>query len=388
MIRKLFVFVFFIVVCGCSQINVSSLPLMKPKVDQNLTQYAAVFVGSVGNKSNIAEATKSVNLHKRALGVVASSEIDQYLNGVLGCLQKNVPGMPPAARVYVTPNTEFGAVSHQDGGIYISYKMLSALESEDEVAAVISHEYSHVILNHYKTNWIDDATKVAYSIGNSYINKQLEEASLTDVELLRMALMNDAALESFQVGLVPALTREQENEADQLGLDLLLRADYSLLGYFDFFSRMQSWELLNDEIQKKRKSNYIDLFSEKNSNTLLKEIDHKIDDLEEALTQMVRQASQHHDKAEERSKILRAYLKSHYPNVRRSDRRDKPYKVVMESKKTKKIFASLDFAHKSAEALQQNNLPDALVFARQADKDITPTIAFNRHVLINALGTH
>lgn len=372
---------------GCAHTTMPDMPSMSlgaDKVDPSITQYAAHFTGPAGNQSNIAQATpQSTQLQKRAQGIATDPEIDQYLNGVLARLQKSLPGTPASARVYVTPNTEFNASSFQDGGIYISYKALGALESEDELAAIIAHEYSHVLLQHYKTNWIDSAAKFAYSAGNIYINRQVKAA--TDTDLLRMMVTNNAALEFSQIGLVPALTRDQENEADQLGLDLLLRANYSFAGALDFLSRMQQWDAINEAIQQKRKSNYIDLFAKSENSVIAKAIDGQLDALEKKFAQFIRQTSLHHDNGEERSKVLRTYLKRHYVNADRPPLRDTPYTLAMKSKKATDFFSGLDFTHASGEALQKRNFSQALAAAQKAGNSATGATAFTRHALINAL---
>jgi predicted Zn-dependent protease len=43
-------------------------------------------------------------------------------------------------------------------------------------------------------------------------------------------------------GLFPSFTREQEDEADLLGLDLMIRGGYNAQGAFDAFARIQAWE--------------------------------------------------------------------------------------------------------------------------------------------------
>lgn len=372
---------------GCAQISMPDMPAMPlgaAKVDPSITQYTAHFTGPAGNQSNIAQATpQSTQLQKRAQGIAANPEIDQYLNGVLARLQKSLPGTPTPARVYATPNTEFNASSFRDGGIYISYKALGALESEDELAAIIAHEYSHVLLQHYQTNWIGSAANFAYSAGNIYINRQVKTA--TDTDLLRMMVTNNAALEASQIGLVPALTRDQENEADQLGMDLLLRANYSFVGALNFLSRMQQWDALNEAIQQKRKVNYIDLFAKSENSVIAKAIDGQLDVMENKVAQLIRQTSLHHDKGEERSKTLRTYLKLHYANADRPPLRDTPYTLAMKSQNAKDFFAGLDLTHTSVEAFQQRNSSQALAAAQQAGKSATGSAAFTQHALINAL---
>ncbi|MHC8315025.1 M48 family metallopeptidase [Pseudomonas sp. LB3P31] len=371
-------------ICGCAQIKVPGLPLGGPKVDPNLTQYAANFSGQAANRSNIAQSSpESTQLQKKALGIAADNQIDTYLNAVLARIQKSIPGTPAAARVYATPNTEFNATSFQDGGIYVSYKMLDSLESEDELAAVIAHEYSHVLLQHYKTNWIDTVSSVAYSAGNIYINRQLKTATSND--LMRMVAANNAALGVSQIGLVPALSRDQENAADQLGADLIVRANYSYIGELNFLSRMQEWDARNRAIIEKRKTNYIDLFAKSEKNVITDAVDGQLDILENKLAKLIHDTSVHHDQGEERLTTLRTYIKKHYANADRPPLTTKPYVAVLKSAHAKDFFAGIDKVHASLAAMQEQQLPLALANAKAAEKSPAGSTPFARHAMINAM---
>ena len=384
MIRASILAIAIATVCGCAQIKMPGMPLGGAKVDPNQTQYAANFTGPAAHRSNIAQSSpESIQLQKKALGIAVDSQIDNYLNAVLARIQKSVPGSPAAARVYATPNTEFTATSFQDGGIYISYKMLDSLESEDELAAVIAHEYAHVLLRHYKTNWIDTVSSSAYSAGNIYINRKLKTATSND--LMRMVAANNAALGISQIGLVPALSRDQENAADQLGADLIVRAHYSYIGELDFLSRMQEWDARNRAIIEKRKTNYIDLFAKSEKNVITDAVDGQLDILENKLAKLIHDTSVHHDQGEERSTTLRTYIKKHYANADRPPLTIKPYVAVLKSAHAKALFAGIDKVHASLAAMQEQQLPLALANAEAAVKGPAGSTPFARHAMISAM---
>lgn len=371
-------------ICGCAQIKVPGIPLGHAKLDPNLTQYAGHFTGPAANHSNIAQSSpESTQEQKKALGIAPDTQIDTYLNVVLARLQTSLPGTPAAARVFATPSTEFGASSSQDGGIYIPYKTLDALESEDELAALLAHEYAHVLLQHHKTNWIDTASGLAYSAGNMFINRQLKTS--TDKDLLGMVLANDAALNLSQIGLVPALTRDQENEADQLGADLMIRAHYSYIGNLNLLSRVKEWDAHNQAINEQRKTNYITLFAESENNVIAHTVDGQLDILENKIGMLIRETSMHHEKGEDRSTTLRAYIKQHYANADRPPLTAKPYVAVMKSTHAKDFFSGLDKAHASIAAIQQQLVPQALADAKDAEKSAAGATPFARHAMINAM---
>lgn len=370
--------------CGCTQLKVPEIPLTGETIDPSLSQFDAHFKGPAAARNNIATQTSySTQLQKKGLGVAPDEQINAYLNGVLGRLQETLPGTPAAARIHATPNTEFNATSYQDGGIYIPYKVLETLESEDELAALIGHEYAHILLQHHKTNWIDSVASLAYSAGTYYIASQGKTA--TQENLLGMLMANNAALGVSQIGLVPALTREQEEQADKLGSDLLVRAGYSLVGALNLMSRMESWEQRNRAILEQRKSNYIDLFSKQETSIVARVIDGQLDALETKIGQLMRKTAQHHQASEQRSQMLREYLKQHHADAERPELSEASLAAALKSDHAKQFFAGLDHAHRSTELLQQRDFKQAMTQATNLEQGPASRVPFARHALMNAM---
>lgn len=372
---------------GCAQMPKVHMPMSNSTIDSNLTLYDNHFKGSPAEKSLIAPTTPfSSTLQRQAIGVVPDQALDSYLNSVLARLQKGLPGEPVPARVYISPDTAFTATSYEDGGIYIPYKVLSTLQSEDELAALIGHEYSHVVLHHYSTNWVDTAANLTYSAANIAINKKVGKA--TDTNLLGMAVANEATLGVSQVGIMPALTRDQENDADRLGVDLLIKAGYSFTGDLDLLSRMQDWDARNEAIAQQRKINYINLFSESDKSFLAKAIDGKIDSFEQQIGDFIRNTSQHHEQGEGRAAELRVYLKQHYRSVDRPPVNTGAYARIMGTAHAASLFSGVDDAYLSSQALQTNKPREALSFAQKASRSAASQAPFVKHVLINALAAN
>ena len=82
------------------------------------------------------------------LGLVPASPLDTYLNGVLAKLLAQSPVKSVPARVYVRASGDWAAKSTADANIYVALGALLRLDNEDEVAALLAHEASHVILGH------------------------------------------------------------------------------------------------------------------------------------------------------------------------------------------------------------------------------------------------
>lgn len=373
---------------GCANVGVPQLPLMAPAIDPSLTLFDGRYPGPAAGRAEVSpETTGSLLLQHRALGVAPNAAIDGYVNGVLAKLQQTLPSAPAAARVYVTPGTEFGAASYRDGGIYLPYRVLNALESEDELAALIAHEYAHVLLQHHQTNWLNGASSLLYSAGKLYIGQQGKK-NVSDNDLLRMLAVNDLGLGASQIGLIPALTRDQETEADRLGTDLMIRAGYSYVGVHKLLGRLRTWDEQNRAQREARRKDYLQLFSSGDKSLLAKAIDGQVDKLEDQATKLVRQWGRHHDSGDARIEGLREYLRQHYAEADRPALRAASHDKVIRSPQARQFFAGLDQAHVSSQALMNKDRKGALASARQAERSAASEAPFARHVLINALAVN
>ena len=83
-----------------------------------------------------------------AYGVVEQPQLDRALDQILQELRRVAGSQAPEARIHVMPDPSFQAYATDDGSIFIAAGMLQSMESKDEVAALIAHEYVHVLRRH------------------------------------------------------------------------------------------------------------------------------------------------------------------------------------------------------------------------------------------------
>jgi len=181
------------------------------------------------------------------LGLVPASSLDTYLNGVLTKLlaQSPVKGVP--AKVYVRASSDWAAKTTADANIYVALGVLLRVDDEDEVAAILAHEASHVVLGHANADVVQSLQQRAL---------QLSDAALDASGLVARAGGGGAAAvgsnarmkEQSQALLVnttlvtPAWNREQERTADLLGVDLLVRAGYAPSAMASVLRKQASFE--------------------------------------------------------------------------------------------------------------------------------------------------
>ena len=130
---------------------------------------AGVKPGAYEPSSLAVGEEKDLARHRgEGLGFVRSAALEQYLNELRDALilpsgKTGVPG-----RVVILANPSFAAFSTPDGNVYISMGALQTLDSADEVAALLAHELSHVLLKHHTSDLIGDIQKkglVLYELG-------------------------------------------------------------------------------------------------------------------------------------------------------------------------------------------------------------------------------
>ena len=112
----------------------------------------------------IGEAKDLAQQRGEGVGFVPSSPLSAYLNRIrvkllTGSGVTRVPG-----RVVILANPGFVAYSTPDGNVYVAMAWLPVLTNEDEVAAIIAHELSHVLLTHHSSDVLVGVRKRAQSM--------------------------------------------------------------------------------------------------------------------------------------------------------------------------------------------------------------------------------
>ena len=170
-------------------------------------------------------------MRARANGFVPSPELHDYVKGVLDRVLKGVslpPSFKPDVRILAAP--EFSALCTPDGTIVITVGLLELLDNEDELAFVLSHEVSHAIYRHHDSEWFTRSQY--YMVMNGAALENITSHGSFSVGGFNTANIDrgfDAAQHIYTLSqnvLAPQMTRGQEDAADALGFDLMVKAGY------------------------------------------------------------------------------------------------------------------------------------------------------------------
>jgi predicted Zn-dependent protease len=155
------------------------------------------------------------------------AEIENYLNQVAEKLQINSISPDISFQIKVVKDPNLNAFAFPNGVIYIHTGILARMDNEAQLAALLAHEMVHCTHRH--------SLRTLRSIKD---RTQAETATVRElVQLLGV---------TGSIASISGYTRELETEADQVGLDLAVKANY------DPREVVKLFELLKQEIEIER----------------------------------------------------------------------------------------------------------------------------------------
>ena len=135
------------------------------------------------------------------------TEIENYLNQIAKKLQTNSISADISFQIKVIKDTKLNAFALPNGVIYIHTGILAHMENEAQLAALLAHEMTHCTHRH--------SLKTLRNIKN-----RTQAKSATIRELAQLLGITDS------IAFINGYTRELETEADRVGLDLVVKANY------------------------------------------------------------------------------------------------------------------------------------------------------------------
>jgi len=189
-----------------------------------------------------------INQRARGFGLVNAPELQRYLNGLHARIKAaaGVPNWPGS--VHVLASHALDAYATGAGNIYISLSWLMDMESEDELVALLSHEFAHIYLHYHQLeSAVADADTVTsvLGLGVALTLKTGEAARWNKVDTLLTTY-------TLGRGLVTTIySQSEESAADRFSLSLTHKLGYSYEhGIKAFLERLATWE---DEQEKREK---------------------------------------------------------------------------------------------------------------------------------------
>lgn len=168
--------------------------------------------------------------------------IVNYVNKIGNKIVSALPPQPFNYRFYIIKEDVYNAFASPAGNIFINSGLFEAMENEEELAGILSHEIAHVVCRHIsqrieRQSKIGLITLAGIAAG---IFLGLEGAGTASSAL---TLGSVAAGQSISL----AYSREDEIQADQIGLTCLNKAGYSGSGLLTMLNKIRSKQWFGPE---------------------------------------------------------------------------------------------------------------------------------------------
>jgi beta-barrel assembly-enhancing protease len=180
----------------------------------------------------IAEGKKAMaQVYKQMPVLPDSSPVTQYVQQLGAKLVKSAPPSPWSYSFHVVNEADINAFALPGGPVFVNLGTIQAAETEAQLAGVMAHEISHVVMRHATCN----------------ITKQQGQAPWWALGQLAAGVLipgAGGALAAQGVGAAAGMTflkmgREAEKQADLMGTDIAYEAGYDPRGMVQFFEIIQ-----------------------------------------------------------------------------------------------------------------------------------------------------
>lgn len=174
-------------------------------------------------------------------GIYEDPALDAWLEGIVARIDRAGGGQPGLWQITLLDTPKANAFAVPGGYLYVTRGLLALANDEDELASVIAHEMAHVDARHLESR----QRRATEAQGIALLGLLLGGVTGADAGVMR------GIAEAGQVAgaaYVADFSREQEFEADRLGIGYITAAGYDPLAAADFLVSLQAQDTLQARI--------------------------------------------------------------------------------------------------------------------------------------------
>ncbi len=171
---------------------------------------------------------------KKRFNLIKDPYIIKYVNHVGEKILSTLPPQPFQYHFYVIDTDVYNAFATPAGNIFIYRGLMEAMQNEDELAGILAHEVAHVQCRHISDN-IDRAGKMSIASLAGIIAGVFFGIRGASTAANALTIGSTAALQSMQL----AFSREDEHQADQIGLINMESAGYNAEGLLTMLKKIR-----------------------------------------------------------------------------------------------------------------------------------------------------
>lgn len=167
--------------------------------------------------------------------IIRDPLIVNYVNEVGQKILSTLPPQPFPYHFYVIKEDTYNAFATPAGHIFIYSGLVEAMDNEEELACILAHEISHVMCRHISQK-IERAEKVNIATLAGVVAGVLLGTAGASAAANAVTFGSMAAGQSYAL----AYGREDERQADQIGLNILRKAGYNGKGLISTLKKMRN----------------------------------------------------------------------------------------------------------------------------------------------------
>ena len=176
-----------------------------------------------------------IRVIKRQYDIVSDPYVSQYIENLGQRLLKQFPSQPLTYHFYVIKQDVYNAFAGPGGHVFVNSGLIEAMDSDEELLGILSHEISHVVCRHISEK-IDRSSKIELAT----------LAGLAAGIFLGVGGSGSAA-QAVTVGTMAAgqslnlaYSRDDEREADKVGLEHMEKAGYGPEGLIRILKKIKA----------------------------------------------------------------------------------------------------------------------------------------------------
>lgn len=186
----------------------------------------------------------------RDMVFVEDAAVNEYLASIVARLLATQSSPPLAPTILVRSTAGFSIFTDTFGNVVVGTEALRQVESEDELAAALSHELAHIIhADAQHKNLMQDVplTLESSAIVASAVGPVAGASTQLSV-FSPAGLGNTQMIGAMWADLVaPSWNRDQERSADLTGADVTKAAGYDTAAFSTLFSKIQAANVLRNQ---------------------------------------------------------------------------------------------------------------------------------------------
>jgi len=191
--------------------------------------------GTVMSQQDQTEYGASVLHELRSYGLVLDDALlDEYINSLGYRLVSNSDRPDLHFTFFVVRDAEINAFAVPGGYIAANAGLIMNMAREDELAAVLAHEISHITQQHLLRAF-EDMKKMSLPVMLAMLGVLLASSHTNDDTGMAAIMSGTSLMQQRQINF----TRRDEAEADRVGIQTLARSGYDPSAMADTFATLQ-----------------------------------------------------------------------------------------------------------------------------------------------------